>query len=260
MTPKTRLVLTCCLLVAPMALLVRAVPVPVTLTTPTATFCQPSGGGPFTIPEAIDGSFSPLSGWAIDPQEGATHVAVLKTTADIGVGENTTLTFTLHMLYGANHLLGKFRLAATTSARATYGLGATCADATPGGSAVWTALHPTSALSANGQTLTVQLDESILSSGSNPATDVVTVQVITPLVGITGFRFEALTDATLPFNGPGRQPTNGNFVLTEIVVDADAAPIPSLPAVALGILAVVMAGLGVFRLRRTPHRITGAAE
>ena len=43
----------------------------------------------------------------------------------------------------------------------------------------------------------------------------------TSLSPITGIRLEVLEDPSLPFNGPGRQPTNGNFVLTELMLHAE---------------------------------------
>lgn len=249
---KTWIVSGRCVLAASMALSLSAFALPVTLGSPTATFCQPAGGGPFPISAAIDGSFAAGNGWAIDPQEGVSQVAVLKTATDVGTLGSTDLTFNLHMLYNA-HLIGRFRLAATTSARTTYGLGAACADANPGGTAVWSVLHPVSVVSASGQTLTVQGDDSVLSSGSSPNTDVVTVRVTTPLAGITGFRLEALADPSLPFNGPGRQITNGNFVLTEIVVDARSeVAVPALGPSALVLMVLLLGSAGMLWLRRGP--------
>lgn len=248
---RTRIVRACFLLVASMALALPALATQVTLGGATATFCQAAGGGegPWPISASIDGSFSPSNGWAIFPQVGQSQVAVYKAATDIGVAGTTGLTFNLHMLYGAGHMIGKIRLAVTTSDRGTYGLGTTCADPNPSGSAVWIVLQPQFAISANGQTLTVQPDGSILASGSLPATDVVTVRAMTQLQGITGFRLEALTDSSLPFNGPGRQPTNGNFVLTEILLDASGAPVPTLGACAMALMSLLLGIAGVLWLR-----------
>lgn len=242
-----------CLVAAPMAVALPASAAPVTLGGATATFCQEG----WPVSASIDGDFGPINGWAIHPQEGSTQVAVYQTAADTGSGTQTELRFDLHMLYSpqvnAQHLLGRFRLAATTSARGTFGQGSECADASPGGTAVWTVLQPQIVVSASGQTLTVQPDSSILASGSLPSTDLVTVRVITPLQGITGFRLEALADGSLPFGGPGRYPSNGNFVLTELVVDARSElAVPTLSTWALALAGLLLAGVGMLWLRRKP--------
>jgi hypothetical protein len=49
-----------------------------------------------------------------------------------------------------------------------------------------------------------------------------TVIAETSLTGITGVRLEALEDASLPMGGPGMQTINGNFVLSELEVYAEA--------------------------------------
>jgi len=46
------------------------------------------------------------------------------------------------------------------------------------------------------------------------------VKAATDLSNITGVRVEALSDARLPKKGPGRAPNDGNFVLTELEVQA----------------------------------------
>ncbi len=211
---KRIIVAACSVLVAAMGSAPPVFAAPVSLSAATATFCQIG----WPVSASVDGSFGATNGWAIDPQEGNNHVAAYKAAADVGGPAGTELTFRLHTLY-ANHELGRFRLAATVSDRGLYGQGSECADPNPGGTAVWTVLHPQSVVSANGQTLSIQPDGSVLAGGSLPVTDVVTVGVSTHLQGITGFRLEALADASLPSNGPGRY-ANGNFVLTELVVDA----------------------------------------
>ena len=60
----------------------------------------------------------------------------------------------------------------------------------------------------------------------------------TSLTGITGVRLEALSDPILPFGGPGRQTTNGNFVLNEFGVCVTAVPEPET-------YTLMMAGFGV---------------
>ena len=69
-------------------------------------------------------------------------------------------------------------------------------------------------------------DGSILASGPAPETDVYTVAVVAPLAGITGFRLEAMEDPSLPHNGPGRQISNGNYVVSEIELSISPGSIP----------------------------------
>jgi hypothetical protein len=68
-------------------------------------------------------------------------------------------------------------------------------------------------------------DRSILISDDNvPATDTYIVTVRTPLNGITGIKLEALTDPSLPGEGPGRgDASRPNFVLNEFTVVASPA-------------------------------------
>jgi hypothetical protein len=136
------------------------------------------------------------------------------------------LTFTFHQLHSnPGHNIGRFRISLTTDLRSEFADGlATGGDVT----ANWVILHPLTATSTGGATLSVLSDDSILASGTNPATSVYTVTALTPLVGVTGFRLEVLEHASLPHLGPGRFPQHGNFTLTEFQVAAQAAvPEPS---------------------------------
>jgi hypothetical protein len=244
---RGRIVRALCLLAAPLALAGPAIGKPVDLGDATATYCQ----GGFPISDAVDGSLNGGQGWAIDGQEGNNQVAVFKTDRPIGGGQGTSLTFRFHMLWGDNHTLGRFRLAVTTSDPSTFGQGSTCGDADPAGSAAWTVLQPSSLASENGQTLTVQPDGSILASGDNPLWDVVTFKAATSLTGITGVRLEALADASFKNGGPGRATENGNFVLTELVLDARSLhAVPTLDEWAMALMALLLAGAGMLWLRR----------
>ena len=60
-------------------------------------------------------------------------------------------------------------------------------------------------------------DGSVLADGPL-ADDTTTLTIPLPLERLTGMRFEAIADATLPKGGAGRAP-DGNFVITEIVLD-----------------------------------------
>lgn len=84
----------------------------------------------------------------------------------------------------------------------------------------WSALQLVSALSKEGAQFAVQPDGSLLVSGHLPETDVYTVVAQADMKNITGMRLELLSDASLPFKGPGRQTENGNLHLTEFVVEA----------------------------------------
>ncbi len=76
--------------------------------------------------------------------------------------------------------------------------------------------------SAGGSAHRILEDQSVLLSDDNaPATDTYTVTVKTPLTGITGIKLEALTDPSLPGEGPGRgDAARPNFVLNEFTVTA----------------------------------------
>lgn len=220
---------------------------PVALQNATATFSQTLGAN-FFASTMIDGSFGGGlgQGWAIFNGSGAlAQTAVFETVTDPGFAGGTQLTFTLSQLYdSAQHTVGRFRISVTTDARTGF------ADGLQNGgdvTAAWTVLTPLSASGTNGPTLTILGDDSVLVSGTNANNSVYTVAATTALTGITGVRLEVLEDASLPGSGPGRQPANGNFVLTEFEVSADAVvPEPATLSMWMGgMLVLVMA-----RLRR----------
>jgi len=207
---------------------------PIALQNATATFSQASYGG-FPVSAAIDGIFVGSNGWAIDPMQGSNQTAVFQTVANVGFAGGTLLTFTMDQLIGSQ-TIGRFNLAVTTDNRSTYADGlATGGNVT----ANWTILSPLSATSSNGATMTTLGDKSILVSGALPSTGIYyTVAADTALTGITGIRLVALTDPSLPNNGPGAW-VNGNFVLTEFQVDA----VPAVPEPQT--YAMLLAGLGL---------------
>ena len=83
----------------------------------------------------------------------------------------------------------------------------------------WTPVEVETATAKGGATITKQADGSLLVAGKVANTDIYTVKVKTQATGITALRLEVLPDPSLPAKGPGRSP-NGNFVLTNIKVDA----------------------------------------
>ncbi|MEN9677025.1 MAG: hypothetical protein RIS76_2921 [Verrucomicrobiota bacterium] len=211
-----------------------------TLQNATATFSQ--GGADVRL--AIDG-YKDSSGWAIEPAIGTAQTAVFETQSDAGFSGGSILTFSIAALHTItlNHNLGRFRLSLTTDDRNTFADGyGTGGDVT----AQWIVLDLATFSSANGQTLTKQPDLSVLASGTNPATDTLTVSAPTSLTGITGIRLEMLPDATLPRGGPGRA-FNGNFVVSEITVSITAIPEPEQYAAAFG---VTLLGTGVWLRRK----------
>jgi mono/diheme cytochrome c family protein len=97
----------------------------------------------------------------------------------------------------------------------------------------WTVLEPLTFYASVGTKFTKLDDNSLLATGSNPDVSQYTVTAKTHLKGITGFRLEALADANLPYNGPGRA-ASGNFVLTEFTIEASSdSPNPVTNQVAL---------------------------
>ena len=80
---------------------------------------------------------------------------------------------------------------------------------------IWTVLDPASFTASSSAVLTKQNDSSLLVSGESPKIDTYTITANTDLTNITAIRLEVLTDSSHPRNGPGRQPENGNFHLSE---------------------------------------------
>lgn len=199
----------------------------VPLQEPTATFSQTLSGdftiantlqpqGPFNLGWAIyDGPFGP----PYFPFATGQQTAAYETVADVGFTNETTLTFTLSQLLGSApyHTIGRLRLSATTDPRSTF------ADGLRSGGNVgtnWIVLEPVAFGTASSGPVSKLSDNSLLYGGPVPPTDVYFIRAYTSLTNITGFRLEVLTDPSLPGDGPGRQPENGNFVLTGFEVDA----------------------------------------
>ena len=83
----------------------------------------------------------------------------------------------------------------------------------------WMILDHLQPKSLDGATFSKQADGSFLVGGKNPANDrwVLTAELQT--MGLNAIRIEALTDKSMPRNGPGRA-GNGNFALSDIRVFA----------------------------------------
>lgn len=80
----------------------------------------------------------------------------------------------------------------------------------------WTQLKPSKLESVGKAKLALQADNSILVSGPKPDKDSYKLDITGELKNVVGLRIEALPDASLPAQGPGRA-GNGNFVITEVI-------------------------------------------
>jgi hypothetical protein len=218
---------------------------PVGLQQATATFSQTD----FSIATAINGTTADDKGWAISPGTLRTDIpsqtAAFETATDVGFLSGSLLTFTLIQTHSnPGHTLGRFRLSITTDNRSQFADGLdTGGDVT----ANWTVLDPSVLSSANGTTLTKLGDFSIRASGTAPATDTYTISASTTLTGITGVRLEALEDPSFPYNGPGRFPENGNFVLSEFQMSIAQVPEPASTS-------LFLFSIFIFRIRRLHAR------
>ena len=91
----------------------------------------------------------------------------------------------------------------------------TAPAATPQGP--WETLHVVSVESSAGTKLELQPDASVLSTGTVPPQEVITIVAESFRPGVKALRIEALTHDSLPQRGPGRA-GNGNFVLGDLQV------------------------------------------
>jgi hypothetical protein len=82
---------------------------PLKLSVATATHSQEG----FPVVATIDGK--PDTGWAILPQTGQANEAVFEFDKAVGEGSPPTLTISLRQNYGSQHILGRFRVALTSS-------------------------------------------------------------------------------------------------------------------------------------------------
>lgn len=161
------------------------------------------------------------SAWAIYPQGGRDQTAVFELLNEAGrTDAPTTMTFTMRFHPGTFEL-GRFRLSVTDAFRTSYGDGANY-EGDVGDDSIWTVLTPLSATSSVETALDVLEDGSVrvnMDTYVGLAQDY-TIVAQTDLDAVTGVRLEALTDATLPDNGPGmRTDGSANFQLSDFRLD-----------------------------------------
>ena len=194
----------------------------------TATFSQ-SYTGQFSVDKIIDGVTDDNLGWAVAAGDAYTvraETAAVQTLLDTPTYPNgTRLGFVLvHNFSGGVHALGRFRISVTTSDRAKFadGNNGLVTTGNVGEESIWTVLKPAAACASYNLPISLLDDGSIRVIAHNFIPMSYTVIAETPLSKITGVRIEALKDRSLPVQGPGMQPVNGNFVLSEFQVYAGA--------------------------------------
>lgn len=199
----------------------------------TASFSQ-TFSGTWNVSEAIDGVKGITdNGWAVSTGSATNAETAVFETINNVTANGLQVTFVHdYASLGGTHLLGRYRVSVTSDDRSEF------ADGLQSGgdiTANWTVLTPTS-VSAGAMGSTILGDGSILMSNVVALTDYV-VTFDTPVTNITGIRIEAMEDASLPTGGPGMY-SNGNFVLTELEVEAvpEPATMSVLALAALGFL------------------------
>jgi hypothetical protein len=233
-----------------------------------ATYEQalPSGptdsNGPWAASYAIDGNtsgawdFAHPNGWGVynlvvrpalpnvDYTESET--AYFRLTNPISTNSTSGIQIAMHFNFDVNPqlTLGCFRISLTTADLHTAPFTLANAQA-----ASWTSVAPLSFVitPSSGPAPTYNLEASnvLLVTGANPARALYTLTFAPGNLNVTGIRLEAIEHAGLPFDGPGRDTTAGNFTLNEIT--AQAAPVPE-PA-SLSLMAIAGAAL-LLRRRR----------
>ncbi len=195
----------------------------------TATFDQ---GGSFTIGSAADGVLHGNNGWGVFGQQNQDQTAVFAFDAPIDADD---LVVELAYFSGFNaHKLENVRISVTSDANPT---------ATDAG-INWEIVSPDEIeTTLAGSVGTLQLDESILFSGSNGVPDLHTLIFNSRFEDITGIRLEAFTATGGTVGFPG---SNGNIVLSEFRAFAT----PHIPEPA-SVLLLSLAGLATMRRQRS---------
>ena len=184
----------------------------------------------FAAEKAIDGDAR--TGWAIDDGSGRLDRT---RSAEFAVGSwsrhegGATLRVRIDQQYGGQHTLGRFRISIRRKAKddgseADRRLARLAAKQSEWEATLkparWTIATPSRVVSRKNATMTVLPDGSVLASGDKPNNDLYDLQWTASPGRITAIRLEALTDPSLPENGPGRAPlySVGDFILTEMTL------------------------------------------
>jgi len=176
-----------------------------------ATAIRSQGG--FNVSNLIDANTlvnqTTGTGWANNAQDN--NIAVMETVVDLNpTGAAMPLVIRIGSGGYSTHELGKFRISVTNDDRSLF------ADGLQNGGDVtanWVELTPNLILTTGTSTFTINPDNTVLAGGTPQEYETYTIVATTTLANITGIRLEALEDPSLPSNGPGRGPSNGNFVV-----------------------------------------------
>jgi hypothetical protein len=189
----------------------------------TATFSQVANFPDwprYLVDYAIDSDRNGTA-WAIYPQGGMAHTAVFELLSEVGrTDAPTALSFTLRFR-PPGWELGRFRLSVTDAFRTTYGDGANY-QGDIGDDSIWTILTPLTAVASSDTKLDILDDGSVRVDLSTYVVGEHDYTIIaeTDLDRVTGIRLEALTDSSLPDNGPGvRADGSANFQLSDFRLD-----------------------------------------
>jgi hypothetical protein len=221
---------------------------PVALQNATATHSQDANLSVYRMIEspAVNSNYL---GWAAN---GLSATAAFETVSD-ATGPQFVVTLKnesglgTEAGYAPSFTLACFRVSVTNDNRADFADGlASGGDVT----ANWTVLTPVSAVisttgwDASALSLLNRGDDALLLTPATtpPAgagnTTIYTVTYNNPLANVTGFRLEALEDASLPGGGPGTWPADGNMWVSEFSVQVVPEP-ATLGLMSLGALALL---------------------
>ncbi len=227
---------------------------PVVFNSATATFNQTFDRN-WAPSEMIDSVTSGVNGWAIfNPASGTSSQTALFALASPLAANSYSFTFTISQNFLQNdpfnkHTLGNFALGYTT-------------DAVPTLASAFSALTINAASSTDaGTTFSLLGGGELLVGGSDPNSATYTIMAsINSASPITGIFLNVIDDPAngLPTGGPGRQPSNGNFVVSEFVLDAIAGPggIPEPATWAMMIAGFGLVG-GAMRRKSSLAAVTG---
>lgn len=221
-----------------MGVLATSAQAQINLQNASATFSQLFTGS-WNASEMIDGNFDGTNGWAIFRNSGSDRTnpetAVFETVSDF-TGDGIEIE--MHQNYSSfvGHFVGRFRWSYTTDNRDDFADGLqNNGDVT----ANWTVLTPAYVTVPAGMSYSILGDGSVLAGITGIlSTATYNVGFGGGLTGVTGLRLEVLNDSSLPTGGPGLYPTNGNFVISEVKVQAVPEP-ATFAALGAGALALL---------------------